>query len=619
MRVVFLIWSLVLLFGGNTSFAQMGGGEIIPTKDAKTRAWDFINIKEYKNAIPILDSIYNRNTSDLNTYTDYLNVLLLAKEFKKAEQLAKDQQQIRSRDPLPYVDLGRVFNAEGKEKKANEQYDIAIQLMGQDEVTTQQMVAYFNSVNKIDYTIRTLERARSLQGNNYYYTSQLAKLYMKQGDADKALNFVLDFGAIQMSGLEITKSTLLELLGDDQQKMQLTQKALIKRINEQPENIYADILTWLYTQKNDWDGALIQVQAIDDRNKEGGRRIIDFAREAVKEAQYDVAIKAYDAVVAEGKDKPFYALAYSEKLSAELTQLEENTTYKAEDVVNVGKQFQAFLDEFPKYYGSEIARDYAKLEAQYAGDAQKGIDILNHALAQENLRRDLMGKCKLQLGDYQILTGNIWDAALTYGQVEKEFKEGVLGEDAKFRRARLAYYRGDFYWAQIQLSFLKAATYDLIANDAIYLSVLITENIGPDSNLVPLTKFAHADLLLFQNRDKEAELLLDSITAAFPDHPLNDDILMMRSEIAQKHRDYKKALGYLQIIFEKYGKDVLGDDAVFNTAEIYYKYLKDKDKAKDFYEKLIIDYPGSTFVQTARKRLEEIKNGPVPTKPIKTS
>jgi len=228
MRVVFLIWCLVLVFGGNASFAQMGGGEIIPTKDAKTRAWDFINIKEYKNAIPILDSIYNTNTSDLNTYTDYLNVLVLAKEFKKAEQLVKDQQQIRSRDPLPYVDLGRVFNAEGKEKKANEQYDIAIQLMGQDEVITQQMVAYFNSVDKIDYTIRTLERAKSLQGNNYYYTSQLAKLYMKKGDADKALNFVLDFGAIQMSGLETTKSTLLELLGDNLQKLQLTQNTFFK-------------------------------------------------------------------------------------------------------------------------------------------------------------------------------------------------------------------------------------------------------------------------------------------------------------------------------------------------------------------------------------------------------
>src|SRR5690606_24120571 len=134
---------------------------------------------------------------------------------------------------------------------------------------------------------------------------------------------------------------------------------------------------------------------------------------------------------------------------------------------------------------------------------------------------------------------------------------------------------------------------------------LITENIPPDSNLIPLQQFAHADLLLFQNKDKEAVALLDSISQAYPQHPLTDDILMLRASLAIKHRAYNKALEYYQIVYKKHGQDVLGDDAVFKTAELYDNYMKQPSEAKKFYEELILQYPGSTYVQIARMRLSE--------------
>ncbi|RYF91715.1 MAG: hypothetical protein EOO00_07980 [Chitinophagaceae bacterium] len=222
------------------------------------------------------------------------------------------------------------------------------------------------------------------------------------------------------------------------------------------------------------------------------------------------------------------------------------------------------------------------------------------------------GWAKLQLGDYYILTGKIWDASLAYSQVDKAFREDQLGEEARFRNAKLAYYRSDFEWAQGQLSVLKASTSELIANDAMYLSVLITENIPPDSVMTPLQRFAYADLLLFQNKDKEAEALLDSIAQAFPKHPLNDDILMLRSRLAVKHRDYKLALDYLRQVYEackNCGKDdLLRDDALFRTADIYHHFLEQPVLAKQYYEQLILDFPGSTFVQTARQKLAELDN-----------
>jgi tetratricopeptide (TPR) repeat protein len=218
----------------------------------------------------------------------------------------------------------------------------------------------------------------------------------------------------------------------------------------------------------------------------------------------------------------------------------------------------------------------------------------------------MMGVFKLQLGDYYLLQGKVWDASLTYSQVEKEFKQDVMGEDARFRNARLAFYRGDFDLAQKQLGILKSGTTNLISNDAIDLSVLITENVE-DSVTLPLERFATAGLLLFQNKDSEAEALVDSISNAYPKHPLNDDLVMMRASIAMKHQDFPKALAHLKEVIEKYGKDVQGDDAVYKTAEIYYNDLHQPVEAKKYYEQLIIDYPGSTYAQAARQKLAELK------------
>ncbi len=88
-----------------------------------------------------------------------------------------------------------------------------------------------------------------------------------------------------------------------------------------------------------------------------------------------------------------------------------------------------------------------------------------------------------------------------------------LGQDAKLRNARLAYYKGEFEWAQTQLDILKTATTQNISNDALELSLVIQDNTGLDSTEDALIQYASADLLLFQNRIDACFARLDSIYA----------------------------------------------------------------------------------------------------------
>ncbi len=580
-----------------------------PTQAKYQEARTFFEKKDYKNAVAIYEDLYTKTPENNEFYQDYLISLLELKEYKKAEKLAKTQLQRFGNNPVYLIALGNVYKTEKKDKEAVEQYTAALSYINGDDILTQQIASTFANNNDDEWTIKTYERAVQITQSPALYSAPLARLYNKTGETEKAINIIIESNQNmpQMRGDESIESTLLEIIGKDAEKQKKAQKAIIKLVNARPENyLYTYLLTWIFSVQNNWNQALIQVQALEKRNTDKGRLLIDFATNAAQKQEYEVAAKAYNTVVNYGTTHPRYRMAKEGLLQMQLMKIQHSILTPKEEIENLSRQYAAFALEFPDVFGNPIINDYALLEAQFAGNTNKAIELLEKSIALKIGNKDFIATSKLQLGDYYIIVGKVWDAALMYAQVDKAFREDALGEEARFRNAKLSYYQNDFEQAQGQLSVLKASTSELIANDALFLSVLITENIPTDSNMVPLQRFAYADLLLFQNKDAEAEKLLDSIATAFPKNPLADDILLLRSKISTKHKDFLKSIDYLKQILERHGKDVLADDALFSIAEITNKYLQKPEEAKKYYEQLIIDYPGSSFINDARKALKVI-------------
>jgi len=205
------------------------------------------------------------------------------------------------------------------------------------------------------------------------------------------------------------------------------------------------------------------------------------------------------------------------------------------------------------------------------------------------------------------MKGDIWESTLFYSQVDKEFKDDILGEEARFRNAKLSYYTGDFEWAQAQLNILKASTSELISNDAIDLGVFIIDNLGMDTIPTALNMFARADLLIFQNKAEESYIILDSIETMFTGHALADDIAFRRGTIEYKKRNYEKAAEYWEKVVAEYLTDILADNAIFNLAELYERHLNQTDKAKEYYSRILIDFPSSLIRQKLVRDLEDLE------------
>jgi outer membrane protein assembly factor BamD (BamD/ComL family) len=218
------------------------------------------------------------------------------------------------------------------------------------------------------------------------------------------------------------------------------------------------------------------------------------------------------------------------------------------------------------------------------------------------LPEETIGQIKLALADIFILTGEVWEATLTYSQIEKQYRNTALAQEAKFRNAKLAYFQGDFNWAKAQLDVLKSATSQLIANDALNLSLLIAENLSSPTDTPALKAYANADLLAFKNKLPEALSALGEIEKKFAGTSLADDILMAEAKIFLKQKQSEKAAGYLQSIIDNYAYDLWADDAFFMLGDLYEQDLKMPEKAKEYYQKLISGYPSSILANEARKR-----------------
>lgn len=573
-------------------------------------AKQYMQQKEYEKAIPAFKSLYEQAPFDKNIYDEYLQALMLGQRYDDAETLVLYMSKIRRDDPVMLLDLGKVYEAAGKKKKAEEQFELALSRVSGEELRTRQLADAFVSIGNISFAEKVYQRARTMTQNPYVYATELALLYSQEGKTEEAAGAMLDQLVVQPNLLDEIKSSLLQVVNGDDKKLAIVQKLVAKRVTLQPDNPYwAELVTWISVQKGDYEGAFRQITALDKKLKEEGERMVQFSRGALKDGMYAVAMKGFQYVMDKGSSGPMYEDAWDGKIQVLQRQLEAKRPVDQQLLSAVLKEYQAFFQEYPLYTTSPLLREYAKIEARFAQQTDSAIALLEKAIAAPNAKREFIGNCKLDLGDYYLLQGRVWDASLIYSQVDKTFKEDLLGEEARFRNAKLSYYRGDFQWAQGQLSVLKASTTELIANDALYLSVLITENIPADSNMAPLLRFAAADLLLFQNKTEASDMLLDSISTSFPKTNLQDDILLLRSRIAEEEGRNADAVAFLERILGEFGEDVLGDDAAYRLAVLYDGKLKDKTKALQYYETLITRYPGSTYIQAARERYQKLKNG----------
>lgn len=572
-------------------------------------AQQYFQNREFDKALDYYEKLYNK-VSPQQYYTPYFNCMIETKDFKKAEKIVKKQIKQNPDNLIFNVDLGTVYERSEQSDKAKTTWEQAIKSIKADEQVFA-LANAFVAIRQYDYAVGTYLRGRKISLNGYPYNFELAGVYREKGDKAAMIGEYLNALEINDSYIQSVQNSLQTSFASDadQQQNELLKNELLKRIQKSPDKtILSEFLIWIQIQQRDWDGAFIQGKALDKRKKEEGARVMGLAQLFAQNENYDLAAKAYQYVISKGKDNPYYMSARMELLNVSFTKVVTKGNYTSADLTEMEINFNITISDLGKSAGTEpILKNLAHLQAFYLHKSEDAIALLEETIALPQLTPQAQADCKLELADILLMTGDIWEASLRYSQVEKSFKHDEIGQEAKFRNAKISYYTGDFKWAQAQLDVLKGATAKLIANDAMDLSMRISDALAVDTNEAPLLMFARADLLAFQNKDEQAVVTFDSINKFFPNHALADDILYKKAQIALKHADYIKAAAYYDTITKNYGEDILADDALFNLADITENQFKMPEKAKDLYQHLLEKYPASLFVVEARKRFRKLR------------
>lgn len=555
--------------------------------------------------------IYDKDPSKFN-FNRYYDCLIQTGDKKEAEKVLKKQSAANRYDLEYKVLLGQFYEENNELEKAQKIYDALIDDLEPDAAAIINLFNAFKAKGRNELALTTLEKGRKLLKDSYPLNFQFAELYGAMGQNDKMIAEyldLLDYHSSYSSTIQTVLARQIDFSTENTKEYDLIKSALLERIQKKPdEAVYTEMLVWLFVQKKNFSGALIQVQALDKRINEQGRRVLELGMMCVENKEYETARKAFKYVTSLGDDKLYYYQAENALLNTRFLEVTTNRNYSKEELETTLAEYQVTLNRVGKKRSSvPLIIEMSHIQAFYADQANVAIVNLTEALKIAGITDMQRAEIKMQLADIHVLHGDIWEASLFYMQVETDFKFEPIGHEAKFKNARIFYYDGEFDFAQSQLSVLKESTSKLIANDALKLSLLITDNFGLDSNYQAMTWFANGDLLIEQHKYAEAFQLFDSIITTYPYHSLGDEIMLRKAKAMQQQGEWQKAISFLEELLKYHKEDILADDALFQLAEIYENNLNDKEKASEYYKTILFEFKGSLYSTEARKRFRALR------------
>lgn len=569
---------------------------------------------EFDKAADYYLKTYKKSKS-LNHFDLYVKSLVSGKDYETAVKSLKKQIKKNPTRLTMLVQLGDVYWQMDDQKQAETTWDKVIDKLPESQHEIVPIAYKFTSLFQPEYALKAYEVGKLyVKGIQSYYL-QIADLYGMVGDYGSMIDTYLELIEYNSGYLQTVQTYLNRNFDftEDNENTRLLKQKLLQKVNKNPDEIlYSEMLIWMNLQQSNFTGAFVQVKSLDRRFKENGSRLFSFAGLASKNYEHEIAKSAYQIVIDKGNDFPFYETAKVNILLVQKFKLNGDPLSTKEQYNKLIDQYLKTLNEFGiADFTAPMIRDMSSVYALKLQTPQESIQWLEKVLDSPGISKKETALTKIDLGDYLVMENKIWEAVLYYMQAEKAFKYDELGDEAKLRAAKVAYYTGDFAWAAAKLDVLKGSTSKLISNDALYLSNLITDNTTIDTNLHPMEMYARADLKYVQQDYTGALAILDSLQGFYPAHMVADEVLFQKAKIYRDMGEYQSAIDELQTLYLGYGYDILGDDAVYMQAHLFETYLNNPEKAMEYYLILMTEYPDSIFVTEARKRFRALRGDSV--------
>jgi tetratricopeptide (TPR) repeat protein len=562
---------------------------------------DYFSKGEFEKALTIYKDLEKENIRNTTYKIKIIEILRQLEKLDEAEAYLKSIITSNN-NPVFLIELGYNYELNNDSIKAEEYYNLANQKLFNNPNYAYNIAKGYEKHSLLEKAIYIYETAMEINPE-LNFNIQLARIYGEQGDIEKMLNSYLNFIQENNSYLDHTKRAISGFISEDSENENnvVLKRILLKKIQKEPNLLWNELLSWLFIQQKDYKKSFVQEKAIFNRNPESLQRIVDLALTAMDQNQNLIAKEILNYIIQKSQVTETEIKANNYLLQLEIKDVTDN------DFNKIQSKFQQLFDEYGLNQQTiELQLSYAHFLAFNLNKPQDAIIFLKDALDRP-LTDFQAAEVKLKLGDILVFQEKFNEALIYFTQIQRSLKNSTISQEARLRVAKTSYYKGDFEWAESQLKILKSSTSQLIANDALDLKLLISDNKYEDSTHTALKLYAKADLLAFQNKPNDAILILDEIINNHKGETIEDQALFMQAKLYEKNKQYLKAEYNYSKIIEDWREDILVDDAIYRLAELYKNNLGQEEKAKELYEQIIFNHADSIYFIEARKNYRALR------------
>ncbi|WP_111684766.1 tetratricopeptide repeat protein [Winogradskyella tangerina] len=583
---------LVLFIGLSFGFAQ----------NSEVLADSYYKKGEFKKALVIYQNLNREKPYSLKYLYKLVDTHQQLEQFDEAENILIQRLAIRE-NPSLIVELGYNFQLKDSLERADILYKEALSYIDENPNYIYSVAKKFEDHSLLDQAIEVYNKGKILTPDKNY-SIQLARIYGDQGNIEKMFENYIEYVAYRPNYLNNIKRAVSDFISENNSNENniYLRRLLLKKIQQQPSPYWYELLSWLYVQEKAYNKSFIQEKALYKRNPESLDRIIELAITALNDNDDETSKTIFNYILETTQDASTALVAHQYIL-----EIDSNNADTEKELNRIDEAYNALFDQFGKSdltLSLQIA--YGEFLAFYRQDTEGATSFLRQSM-KLNISEFQEARVKLLLADILVLQERFNEALIFYSQIQLSLKNSTISQEARFKVAKTSYYKGDFDWAESQLKILKSSTSQLIANDALDLKLLISDNKYEDSTQTALKHYAKADLFAFQNKTDDAISLLDKILVEHKGESIIDQTLFKQAKLFEKKKQYDKAEANYQKIITDWKEDILADDAHYHLAELYNTHLAKPEEAKQLYEKIIFDFEDSIYFIEARKKFRMLR------------
>lgn len=556
---------------------------------------------DFEKALVSYEGLLKSQEGNYNFFQRIIECYQQLQQFDKAQtQLENRFNKYKQTNLL--VELGYNYQLQKNQEKAHKYYNQAIDKIKKNASEVYGIAYVFERKALVDFALLAYKTAIEKEPK-MSFNFQMAVLYGQQGNTSLMIDTFLEEAYVNQQNLPLIQNQLTRFMSEQEDVVfnDTLKKALLLRTQKTQDVFWNDFLSWLFIQQKEYGKAFIQQKAIYKRNPESFYNIVSLGQMAIEDNDQDSAKEILTFVLDNTKDLDLSIQAHSYLVEMRI----KNATDK--DYPAITAEIENLIKEFGiSPYTLSLLKQQADFYAFHLNNPEKAKAILKSAMEMP-INRYQLAETKMELADILLYEEKFNQALIYYSQIDEEMSGDVIGQEASLKTAKTSYFKTDFEWASHQLKALKSASSQLIANDALELFLLISDNTVEDSLQVALKKFARADFLLYQNKKKEA---LEQFQLLLKEHK-GEDIeavtLVRIGKIYEKQGDFINALENYNTVITNHKESIYSDEALYFSAEIYNNPLKDPEKAKPLYEEMIFKHEDSIYFVDSRNKYRKLR------------